>query len=309
LSTFVHWNYDFQTNKITNTSFRYSFQTFVILRSEISLFNTLEKIFLGINNVTSIPTEIGLLSNSLQVLNLMHCILEGEIPTEVGLLRQLKKLDLSENFLEGRIPSELGMLDKVENLYLNHNYLAGQVPTEIFSMESIEGLNFAVNALSGTLPTELGLISNVQWLNTYGNWIEGTLPSELGRLHKMVAMHSSHNLFTGSIPTELGLLGQSNSLSLDIRYNELVGQVPSELGALTNLVILAMEGNSGLTGDMPPKICQLMDDWKLNTLSLDCDSVSCASNACGGDQGEYCLCPVVTLKDAEVGEQQQDDTV
>ena len=189
---------------------------------------------MGMNNITWIPTEIGLLSNSLQVLNLMHCTVESEIPTEIGRLTTLHKLDLSENFLEGRIPSELGLL-QLENLYINHNYLAGPVPPELFNLSSVKGLNFAANALSGVLPTEIGKISHVQWLNIYGNWvsaskagsvvlcsiswfmhlrrfgkhslfacfivrqqqIEGPLPSELGVLHKMIALYASHNLFSG----------------------------------------------------------------------------------------------------------------
>jgi len=139
--------------------------------SEISLLSSLEKLFLGINNVTSIPTEIGLLSNNLDVLNCMHCALEGAVPTEIGALTNLEKLDLSENFLEGPIPSELGSLPKLENFYLNHNYLEGSLPVELFNLANVKGFNVAVNGLEGTLPTEIGKITLIQWLNTYGNWV------------------------------------------------------------------------------------------------------------------------------------------
>jgi Leucine-rich repeat (LRR) protein len=77
---------------------------------EISLLPSLEKLFVGVNNITVIPAELSLLSNSLDVLNLMHNLLEDEIPSEIGRLTKLEKLDLSENFLEGPLPTELGLL-------------------------------------------------------------------------------------------------------------------------------------------------------------------------------------------------------
>lgn len=123
----------------------------------------------------------------------------------------------------------------------------------------------------------------------------------MGRLHKLVALHTSHNLMTGTIPTELALLDESHSLSLDFRYNDLRGAVPSELGDLTNLIVLAIEGNAQLSGDIPGSICQLMDNWKLNTLSIDCASLSCDSDACGGSAGGYCMCPVLEAFDDDFG--------
>lgn len=131
---------------------------------------SVEKIFLGINNITSLPSEIGLLSNSLKVLNLMDCTINGSLFSELGALTHLKKLDVSENYFEGPIPSELGSL-KLENLYLNHNMFSGTLPKELFHLSSAKGLNVAANALSGTLPTEVGHLSSIEWLNLYGNWV------------------------------------------------------------------------------------------------------------------------------------------
>lgn len=138
--------------------------------SEITLLRSLDKVFLGVNNITSIPTEIGLLSDSLRVLNVMHCSIDSDLPSELGELSNLKKLDLSENFFQGEIPTEIGRL-KLENLYLNHNMLLGQVPAELFNVSTSKGFNIAANSITGTLPTEVGNLVHVQWMNLYGNWV------------------------------------------------------------------------------------------------------------------------------------------
>ena len=130
--------------------------------------------FLGVNNITSIPTELGLLSNSLRVLNLMHCSIETMLPSELGELSNLKKLDLSENYFYGSVPSEIGKL-KLENLYLNHNFFNGQVPPELFHVATSKGFNIAANSFTGTLPTEVGHLVHVQWMNLYGNWVSHNL--------------------------------------------------------------------------------------------------------------------------------------
>jgi hypothetical protein len=72
----------------------------------------------------------------------------------------------------------------------------------------------------------------------------------------------------------------------------MAGTVPSELGGLTNLVVLALEGNPELTGEMPGAICQLALEWKLSTLSVDCETVACKDTAClGGDTlTDVCIC-------------------
>jgi len=57
--------------------------------------------------------------------------LVGSIPTEIGVIDQLKTLDLSLNNLTGNIPQELGNLKNLETLFLNQNGLMGSVPDEL----------------------------------------------------------------------------------------------------------------------------------------------------------------------------------
>jgi len=57
--------------------------------------------------------------------------LAGSIPTELGLLKNLKGLDLQENRIGGRIPKTLGFLSLLTGLELNVNKLVGGVPSEL----------------------------------------------------------------------------------------------------------------------------------------------------------------------------------
>ena len=52
----------------------------------------------------------------------------GEIPSELGSLSNLKRLELSGNDLSGEIPSELGSLSNLEVLGLDFNQLTGCIP-------------------------------------------------------------------------------------------------------------------------------------------------------------------------------------
>jgi Leucine-rich repeat (LRR) protein len=59
---------------------------------------------------------------------------EGNIPSELGLVSNLKEFDVSGNTLmEGVIPTELGMLSNLEFLGMAETGLVGQIPTPLCS--------------------------------------------------------------------------------------------------------------------------------------------------------------------------------
>merc|ERR1712238_163630 len=68
----------------------------------------------GISGYT-IPNEIGILKN-LQKLELYDTGLIGSIPTEVGLLTKLTYLSMLNNTMADSIPTEVGLLTKLEYL-------------------------------------------------------------------------------------------------------------------------------------------------------------------------------------------------
>ena len=165
----------------------------------------------------------------------------GEIPPELGQLRNLLDLDLSTNQLTGEIPSELGRLQNLETLQLQSNQLTGEIPSELGQLTNLSGklwdvlvpgLNLSANQLTGEIPPELGQLRNLLGLNLSTNQLTGEIPSELGRLTNLSDLNLSSNQLTGKIPPELGDLG--NLRSLNLAYNgALSGTLPHGLTRLT----------------------------------------------------------------------------
>ena len=81
-------------------------------------------------NLDEVVTKIELSENDLQ----------GEIPSEIGYLIGLKRLDLHGNRLFGRIPPEIAWLSNLEWLVLSGNRLSGNIPPDLCSLAKLQGL-------------------------------------------------------------------------------------------------------------------------------------------------------------------------
>jgi hypothetical protein len=103
--------------------------------------------------------------------------LRGSIPTELGLLTNLKELVLFANTLTGGIPTEIGMLTKLEYLDLGKCIEHDVCLHRRYSTVSHTFYFFSTyeNCLTGTFPTELGLLRHLEELNLRTNRLEGSL--------------------------------------------------------------------------------------------------------------------------------------
>jgi Leucine-rich repeat (LRR) protein len=89
-------------------------------------------------------------------LSLSYNQLTGSIPSELGLLNQtLVELILLDNKLAGSIPSELGLLTHLNDLYLAGNHLTGSIQPELGLLTQIKSLHLHINELTGTMPPSL----------------------------------------------------------------------------------------------------------------------------------------------------------
>ncbi|CAN1268590.1 Leucine-rich repeat protein 1 [Linum perenne] len=75
---------------------------------------------------------------------------------------RVTRLSLEDNKLNGEIPAELGNLKNLIALDLYNNRLNGSIPTELGNLKNLVALDLFNNSLSGSIPSSLG--SNLQSL-------------------------------------------------------------------------------------------------------------------------------------------------
>eukprot|EP00249_Psilotum_nudum_P009961 c22254_g2_i1 orf=286-2409(+) len=220
--------------------------------------------------IGTIPTQIGNLA-SLQKLDLSFNNFTGSIPKQLGKLRSLNVLILQSCGLTGFIPAELGNLSNLTFLALNNNFLTGQIPNSIGLMTQLYWLDLSYNLLSGSLPVStdgnslavgLDSLTNTQHFHLNNNSLSGNIPADIFHSN-MAVVHLllNSNEFTGSIPDEIGQLEHVDILNLD--YNQLSGTIPTSITQLVTLTELHLDNNR-FTGFLP----DLSNLRKLEVLEL-----------------------------------------
>ncbi|CAB9502854.1 Leucine Rich Repeat [Seminavis robusta] len=228
--------------------------------------------YFNVHHITfnsSLPTEIGLLSNSLRRLNVWNCSITGTLPSELFQLTNMWRIDIDDNEITGTIPTEFGRFTNLTMAWMNGNSFSGTLPASIFD--------------------SWGQLS---YLKIHNNNLEGPLPSELGQLTNLRLLWLSHNQFFGTIPSQLGLL--NNVTELFLHDTNLVGTIPESLTDMAELEMLTVS-NTSLTGSIPNPLCDQIWDMThtcnvyfggMWTLCYDVERVNftcSSSNLCGCD--------------------------
>lgn len=108
--------------------------------------------------------------------------LSGRLPTTIGLLSQLRYLDISYTGITGAIPSQI--VSKAYTTILNSLlFIALSCQGDASFLERI---NMKESSLHGELPSQIGELSSLIYLDLRKSSISGSLPSELGRLTSLV---------------------------------------------------------------------------------------------------------------------------
>ena len=209
-----------------------------------------------------IPSTIGELSQ-LERLELISNQLSGLLPSSLGYLANLRTLYIAGNQIGGAIPHTIGSLPLLETLNLSSNNLTGSIPSEIGNLRNLTVIHLANNLLTGTIPSQLGGLTASQWLLLSSNQLTGPIPDELGNLSLLELLDLGDNKLSGSIP--ITIMNLSKLFSLNLAYNSLTGSIPSNIGNLTNLTGLYLTENK-MTGSLPSSLGNLS---KLQYAHLD----------------------------------------
>ncbi|CAF2112677.1 hypothetical protein HID58_082486 [Brassica napus] len=167
---------------------------------------------------------------------------------------RVTSLILSGRRLSGYIPSELGLLDSLTRLELSRNNFSEPVPTRLFNAVNLRYIDLSHNSITGPVPAQIKALKNLTHLDVSSNRLNGSLPESLTQLGSLVGtLNLSYNRFSGEIPPSYGRFPVF--VSLDLGHNILTGKIP-QIGSLLNQGPTAFAGNSDLCGFPLQKMCR-----------------------------------------------------
>ncbi|XP_023543546.1 receptor protein kinase-like protein ZAR1 [Cucurbita pepo subsp. pepo] len=159
---------------------------------------------------------------------------------------RVTQLSLPNKALTGYIPSEIGLLDSLRRLNLAFNNFSKPIPSHLFNATNLVVLDLSHNSLSGILSDQIGDLRKLRHLDFSSNFLNGSLPNRLTELTELVGtLNLSYNRFSGEVPSSFGNLPLI--VNLDVRHNNLTGKIP-QVGSLLNQGPTAFSDNPSLCG-------------------------------------------------------------
>ncbi|XP_028075071.1 receptor-like protein EIX1 [Camellia sinensis] len=229
---------------------------------------------------TPIPEFIGMLKN-LRYLNLSSASFGGEIPPQLGNLSDLNHLDLNSK-IYGLSTINLRWVSGLSSLrYLNMGGVKIDIEKdwlqEVNVLPSLVELHLPGCDLQ-SLPISLPFINFtlLSVLDISGNSFNSSIPHWIFNLTRLRTLDLSSNSFQGTIPSEI-----INLISLEYLYMSGSGnfesQIPRYLGNLCNLKFLDLSGNN-FSGSVDEIFSGFLDCPNNSLVSLDL-----SANSLGGE--------------------------
>jgi Leucine-rich repeat (LRR) protein/photosystem II stability/assembly factor-like uncharacterized protein len=211
-----------------------------LLPPEIGRLSGLTQLNLALNDLTTLPAEIGncTLLQEIDISNQSRAK-DGidSLPHEIGKLIHLQTLNASSCGLKKLAP-EIGNCAGLANLIIDRNLL-DSLPAGIGRLTNLVTLEMWANQLT-CIPPEIGNLTNLKHLNCGANRLTA-IPREIGKLKSLETLNLSRNYAVlASLPAELCSL--SNLTSLDLSECGLTA-IPQGIGALTRLTKLYLGEN------------------------------------------------------------------
>jgi len=232
----------------------------------------------------SLPSQLGSIT-SLRKIQLEINHISGSIPEELASLPYLEVLNLSTNHITGTLPESFAS-SILQILALRSNSINGSIPTELVTTPSCKEISLSKNILSGTIPPSFYELSILDTLDLSSNSISGTISEDIGSLLFLQNLRLDNNTLIGPIPPSLAvanpLRNNVGNLLQDIwlNDNQLSGTIPIQLADLANLRSLLLHNNK-LTGEIPPDLCsEFINPNFFRSTPLDHDRNYCDAIAC-----------------------------
>ena len=210
---------------------------FSILRNVpdfISDLNTLKKLDLKINRLTTIPPSIQSLS-LLSYLDLSYNKIKY-LPKSIGSLISLKGFYLRHNNLEN-IPNSIGSLKSLKILDLRKNKLKN-IPISIGNLSKLEVLDLHGNQLI-ELPDSIGELSSLKVIDLGLNYLR-ILPKNMKLLSSLEVLELGGNKYLKQLPNWINSFLSLKKLSL---YDNNLKELPEFVGALKSLEEITLRNN------------------------------------------------------------------
>lgn len=182
-------------------------------------------------------------------------VMTGELPKEIGQLKELVFLDLGRQHFSGTLPEEIGNCTALQEIDLEGCRFTGSLPSSLTNLSELHSFLAEGNGFSGSLPQGMGKMTNLKHLDLDFNQIEGELPAELVQLPHLRILDLSGNRLTGTLPSELG---QSKSLfTIQLDNNKLEGDFrPAILPLIQSGEMFYIDlSNNNFTGEVPTQAC------------------------------------------------------
>lgn len=165
----------------------------------------------------------------LETLEFNYIRLTGEIPKEIGFLRNLRELKIINDFypvsymeqepsIGGKLPLTIGNLTKLEKLSISNINLSGEnieVISHLTNLRKLKLYNIFENGKRILpLPKSIFSLGKMEYLDIF-NCFEGEIPISIGNLDKLHTFR--WNLIFGKIPMDIFTSSNINCLDLGSR--------------------------------------------------------------------------------------------
>ncbi|KAL6200793.1 hypothetical protein ACLB2K_030574 [Fragaria x ananassa] len=232
-------------------------------------------------------------SNRMESLYLSGCGLEGELPSSLGMLKSLQRLDLGNNSFRGSFPESIisNLSSSLKTLYLNDNLFNGPIPESLGQLSQLVSLDLSYNSWEGSLKeahfinlTRLKYIrlttnrhvpiifnlTDYEWIPPFKLWslfmdncrVGPGFPVWLQSQTELSYVKVMNAGISGAIPQGWMSNISSQIVSLDLSNNQISGKLPLQFNFPYLLVIDF--GHNQLDGIIPSSFCSIQSLYSLS---------------------------------------------